>query len=105
MVPQNRRRNTLGDRRSAALPALWAILRERSWSLADLARETEIDPATIARIAYGDRKPGRSFALKLLAIGVDQALWDEPCAADYAPHAPESGPTLPQSNEEATKAG
>lgn len=84
---EERRRQHLGDAASAALPVLWRIVELRGWSHAQLAHELAEDGGKIAKLLYGDRRPGRKLSVKLRDLGVAIELWDEPCPERWAPHA------------------
>ncbi len=84
-MADERRRQHLGEATSAALPALWAILADRGWSQARLASEVDTDGGKVARLLYGDRKPGRALSAKLRDIGVAVELWDEPLPDGWLP--------------------
>ncbi len=61
------------------------MLAERGWSHARLAAELE---GEVAKLLYGDRKPGRTASLKLRDIGVPIELWDQPLPEGWTiPHA------------------
>lgn len=78
------RRTTLGPRHSAALPLLWAEMRKRDWTAADLARALNEPTSTISRLLYADRKPERSLAGKLQELGIPLARWDEPLPSGWS---------------------
>lgn len=81
-----RRRTHLGQSASAALPVFWAEIRARGLLHAQVAAALGEDPGKVAKILYGDRKPGRSMALKLRdAFGVAIELWDEPAPKTWRP--------------------
>lgn len=92
MVPHDRRRTRLGPASSAALPFLWATLRERGWSDARLAGELHVANGRVAKLLYGDTGPGRTLAVRLHELlGVPLRDWDEPCPVTSRDHADESG--------------
>jgi hypothetical protein len=84
-MTNERRRREVGRAASAALPVLWAILSRNGWSHARLAQELGEDSGKIAKLLYGDRKPGRKLSKKLDDIGVPVSLWDEPLPRGWAP--------------------
>jgi hypothetical protein len=89
-MTEDRLRQHLGCESSAALPMAWAEMRRRSWKPADLARELKEDGAKIARLLYGDRKPGRRFSVKLRdVLGIPIEAWDQPIPKGWLPHGPE----------------
>lgn len=86
MIPTDRRRQDVGEAASAALPLLWDVLQRRNWSHADFARELSEDAGKVAKLLYGDRKPGRQLSLKLLErFEISLALWDLPLPRGWAP--------------------
>lgn len=67
-------------------------MRERGWTDARLAHELDEDSGKIAKLLYGERKPGRQLAAKLLAtLGTPLDAWDRPCAVRRRPHAIDVG--------------
>lgn len=85
-----RRRTHLGDRASAALPLIWAEQDQRGWSDSKLAEELGEDSGKIARLLYGDRKPGRQLSAKLFArLGTPFDAWEQPCPVKRRVHAEE----------------
>jgi transcriptional regulator with XRE-family HTH domain len=85
-MDDTRRRRHVGVYGSAAVPIIWEELDKRGWSHADLARELDEERATIARVAYGDRKAGRALAAKFQAlIGVPFDAWDKPLPRGWRP--------------------
>lgn len=102
-MADDRRRRTLGNVPSAAVPALWALLDEHGWTQAKLAAEIDEDSGNVSRLLYGDRKASRTTAVKLHALGVAIGLWDEPLPAGWLPHAADSsGPKKAVSDDDAT---
>jgi hypothetical protein len=82
-------RNHLGASASAALPLLWARIRELDESHADVARTLELHPGMVAKLLYGDRRPGRALSLRLRdRYGTPIEAWDEPIVAGWLPHDP-----------------
>lgn len=82
-MADERRRQHLGAAPSAAVPVLWSILAERGWSHAQLAAAIQTDGGKVARLLYGDRKPGRDLSMRLLAIGVAVELWSQPLPREW----------------------
>lgn len=70
---------------SAALPVLWALIESRGWSHARLANELDLDGGRVARLLYGDRKPGRELAVRLRDLGIEIELWDQPIEDGWLP--------------------
>jgi hypothetical protein len=69
---------------------LWAEIRRRSLSHAAFSRELGEDGGKMAKILYGDRKPGRSLSLKLRnQFGTPIEAWDEPIRGNWLPHGPD----------------
>lgn len=88
-MTEDRYRQHLGTEASAALPMVWAEMRRRNWKPADLGRAVQEDGGKIARMLYGDRKPGRSFSVKLRdVLGTPIEAWDQPLPAGWLPHGP-----------------
>jgi plasmid maintenance system antidote protein VapI len=86
MVATQRRRQDVGEAASAALPVLWKELDKREWTHAKLAAELEEDPGKISKLLYGDRRPGRKLAAKLLErFSIALALWEEPVPKNWQP--------------------
>lgn len=86
MIPNDRRRQDVGEAASAALPLIWDELQRRNWSHADLARELAEDAGKISKLLYGDRRPGRRLSLKLMErFDISPALWDQPLPHGWAP--------------------
>lgn len=68
---------------------LWAEIRRRSLTHAAFARELGEDPGKVAKLLYGERKPGRTLSKKLLdRFGTPIEAWDEPIPGDWRPHGP-----------------
>ncbi len=66
---------------------LWAEMDRRGWSDAKLAEELGEDSGKIAKLLYGERKPGRQLSAKLLArLGTPIDAWDRPCTARRRVH-------------------
>lgn len=83
----SRRRQELGLRASAALPAIWSALRRKGWSHARFAREAGLTNGGVAKLLYGDVGAGRSVAdFCQRVLGVRVPLWDEPCPRGWRPH-------------------
>lgn len=94
-MTDERRRQHLGEAKSAALAVLWSILAQRGWNQAQLASSVDTDGGKMARLLYGDRKPGRALAAKLLTLGVAIELWDQPLPDGWVlphAHADQTGP-------------
>lgn len=71
------RKSRLGGHVSAAVPKLWALLRNNKWSQGDLARELETTSSVVNRWLHGDQKPSRRFAKAIEdRWGVRQSDWD-----------------------------
>lgn len=82
----SRRRQDLGEKPSAALPLLWEEAARRGLSHAQIAAALQEDGGKIARLLYGDRKPGRALAKKLLDVfNVPIEAWDEPLPRGWKP--------------------
>lgn len=82
-------RQHLGASASAALPMLWAEIRRRDLTHAAFSRELGEDAGKVAKILYGERKPGRSLSLKLRnAFGIPIEAWDQAIPGDWRPHGP-----------------
>ncbi len=92
----SRRRSHLGLYASAALPVVWAELAARNWSHAKLADELDEVNARVAKLLYGDRRPGRELADAMhRVLGTPLHLWSEPCPKGWRPqHRPDSSSTL-----------
>jgi ribosome-binding protein aMBF1 (putative translation factor) len=87
MGETSRRRTHLGEKASAALPMVWEEMDRRGWSDAKLADELAEDSGKLAKLLYGDRKPGRRLAAKLLArLGTPFEAWERPCPVSARPH-------------------
>ncbi len=87
MADVSRRRTKLGEKASAALPLLWAEMERRGWTDADLARELNEYTGKIAKLVYGDRKPGRVLSGKLLTrLGIPFDSWEQRCPVRRRPH-------------------
>lgn len=80
----------MGTSASAALPALWAEIERRGLKHAQVAAELREDAGKVAKLLYGDRRPGRALAKKLLDVFlVPIEAWDEPLPDGWAPkHTP-----------------
>lgn len=86
MVAIERRRQEVGEAASAALPVLWQELHQRGWSHARLASELGEDAGKISKLLYGDRRPGRRLASKLMErLSISLSLWDEPLPKGWSP--------------------
>ncbi len=83
-MADERRRTTLGDAASAAVPVLWALLAEHG-TQAKLAAFLGEDSGNVSRLLYGVRKPGRALSVKLASHGVAAELWDEPIPDGWLP--------------------
>lgn len=84
---------------------LWAEIRRRGLKHAHVARELDEDAGKMAKILYGDRKPGRSLSLKLRnAFGTPIEAWDEPISGDWLPHGPRAEESSPYLAVEPAKA-
>lgn len=93
-MDEKRRRKDLGPAASGALPLLWAEVERRGWSDADLATELDEDSGKIAKLLYGDRRPGRQLSAKLFArLGVPLTAWDEPCGVKRRVHVKSTAPS------------
>ncbi len=91
MVGSQQRRTRLGEKASAALALVWAEMDRRGWSDARLATELGEDSGKIAKLLYGERKPGRQLSAKLLArLGTPLEAWDRPCPAKCRKHPKDS---------------
>ncbi len=78
----------MGEAASAGLPAVWEELKARDWTHARLAKELNEDPGKIAKLLYGDRKPGRRLAAKLHErLGISLSVWDEALPEGWVPWA------------------
>lgn len=85
---RDRRRQHLGKYASAALVPVWGELERRGWSDADFAEELAEHSGKISRLLYGDRRPGRALAAKILArLGTPIEAWDRPCPVKRRIHA------------------
>lgn len=81
------RRKKLGERASAALPALWKGLARRNWSLADFARAAGISSSAATQLAWGHIRAGRRVGAFCHAeLGVAPGLWDKPVPSNWRPH-------------------
>lgn len=79
----------MGARASGALPMLWAEINRRGVTHADVARDLKVDPAMVAKLAYGERKPGRALSLRLRDVyGVPIEAWDTELPSGWLPHGP-----------------
>jgi transcriptional regulator with XRE-family HTH domain len=73
------RTGRVGKQMSEGTRALWREMGARKWSQGDLGRELGTKSAVVNRWLHGDRKPDRTFALRIESLlGIDPALWDEP---------------------------
>lgn len=86
-MTNDRRRTELGGAASAALPLLWDFAWRHGLSDAQLADSLGIDSGKLARLVYGDRRPGRRLAAALWErVGIPLSAWDEPCPARRRRH-------------------
>ncbi len=105
-MADERRRTRIGDSPSAALPVLWSLLAERGWSHARLASELLTDGGKVARLLYGDRKPGRALSARLRDIGVATELWDAPLPEGWMlPHVADADKSGEHAAVDASKTG
>lgn len=90
-------RQHLGPSASGALPLLWAEIRRRELTHADVARELDDDAGKVAKLLYGERKPGRALALRLRdTFGTPIEAWDEPLPPGWLPHGTSDEPSSTQ---------
>lgn len=95
-MDESRRRKDLGPAASAALPLLWAEMARRGWSDADLCSELDEESGKMAKLLYGDRRPGRQLSSKLFArLAVPLTAWDEPCPVKRRAHLKSTSPSTP----------
>ncbi len=96
---------------TVTFPRLLAAMREaRSWSKADLAKRSDLDPSTITRLEQGSRKPDRETVVQLAeamalpvadrdrllaAGGYRSDTWDDPELIEIA--AQLADPSIPPS--------
>ncbi len=87
MLKPERRRQHLGAYTSAALPLVWSALASRGWTHSRLATELEEAHGKVAKMLYGDRRPGRDLAVKMSRIlDIPFDAWGEPCPKNWRPH-------------------
>ena len=68
---------------------VWAELEKRGWSHARLAVELGEESARVARMLYGDRRPGRDLSAAMSKLlGTPIEAWSAPCPKTWRPHAP-----------------
>lgn len=76
----------MGSRSSAALPLLWCEIARRGLSHAQVAALLDEHGGKVAKLLYGDRRPGRKLAKKLAdAFGIPFEAWDEPLPEGWRP--------------------